>query len=295
MSSHVGSRPVYLVRSGHCTDVDDMNRSVESARRLGKGTVVSSQSGPQGYKSNTVSGDVTDIPQSEQTSGEDETATVNTSTGIFASPKGSKIPSALTCNSSLSESGRRFGRRLHKFMCDQNTTVHGGVQAVPFASTTSRAVETASYLPHPPALHQQWSALNILDTGICHGLSVKTIREEMSEEFELWKKNPFLYRFPGGESILDMNRRMGDVVLEIERLQEPAVIVSHLSTIQSLVAYFTSLELNQIPFVSVPQHSVIMLTPNIYGACSASSDNDGNLFFLLCSCSLGRLVHESNR
>jgi hypothetical protein len=36
---------------------------------------------------------------------------------------------------------------------------------VPFTSTTPRAVETASFLPCPPNVTQQWSALGILDTG----------------------------------------------------------------------------------------------------------------------------------
>ena len=270
MSSHVGSRPVYLIRSGHCDDVDDMNRDILVAGQ-GKGLGVG-VSGPQGYKTATT----TTLTPSSQ----DESSAATGAAGVsetmesdlqISSPPlplpPSTIPSAQTCNSHLSEHGHRFGRRLHEFLRHQDKTVHGGVAAVPFTSNTPRAVETAAYLPNPPEQCQQWSALNILDTGICHGLSVKTIREDMPAEFELWKKDPFMYRFPGGESTLDMNKRLGDVVLEIERLQEPAIIVSHLSTLQSLVAYFTSLGNHQIPFVSVPQHSVIVLTPNIYGTC----------------------------
>ena len=282
MSSHVGSRPVYLVRSGHCNDVYDMNRTVIKSKQGQRERIsadesesctdlTSCASGPAGYKTDTTTVVLTTTTQSEHRT-DNDFEDAESIVGASVAPVAPKIPAALTCNASLSEKGRRFGLRLHKFMCDQNLTAHGGVPAVPFASTTSRAVETASFLPHPPALHQQWSALNILDTGVCHGLSVKKIREEMSAEFELWKKNPFLYRFPGGESTLDMNRRLGDVVLEIERIQEPAVVISHLSTIQSLIAYFTCLDVNKIPFVSVPQHSVIVLTPNIYGMYTAFTD-----------------------
>lgn len=247
MSSHIGCRPVYLVRSGHCDDVDDMNADLQRRRRKGP-CVTRRTSGPEGYKTSPAP---LDSPEK----------------GVaLPPPLSARIPAAQTCNSRLSEAGHKFGLRLRQFMLDQHETVHRGVLAVPFTSTTPRAVETASYLPCPPAHHQQWSALNILDTGICHGLCVETIRDEMPTEVELWKKDPFLYRFPGGESTVDMNKRLGDVVLEIERVQEPAVVVSHLSTIQSLVAYFTGLDTHQIPFVSVPQHSVIVLTPNIYGA-----------------------------
>lgn len=244
MSSHVGNRPVYLVRSGNCADVDDMNRNLN-----GELPTKVASSGPEGY--------ISESPNN-----------ATPSNGHFALPISAanvKIPSSLTCNSHLSAEGQRFGRRLHKFFVDQEKTVNKGVSAVPFTSNTPRAIETASYLPNPPLSHQQWSALNILNTGICHGLSVQTIREEMPEEFSKWKEDPFSYRFPGGESILDMNKRLSDIVLEIERLQAPTIVVSHLSTIQSLIAYFTGIDRKQIPFVPVPQHSVIILTPNIYG------------------------------
>jgi 6-phosphofructo-2-kinase/fructose-2,6-biphosphatase 2 len=96
-------------------------------------------------------------------------------------------------------------------------------------------------------------------------MTVKQIIEEMPEDFAQWQKDPFHYRFLGGESILDMNKRLCEVVLEIERLREPVVVVSHLSTIQSLIAYFTSKDPNAIPFISVPRHSVVRLVPSIYG------------------------------
>ena len=261
MSSHVGSRPVYLVRSGHCDDVDDMNKKVNAKSELWL-EMKTKTSGPPGYK----------VPETTTPNKKNNASALDGKVESiehleFSSPPPARItiPSALTCNSHLSEKGHRFGRRLRQFLLQQESIILNGGRAIPFTSNTRRALETAAYLPQPPAQHQQWSALNILDTGICHGLSVETIREEMKSEFALWKKDPFLYRFPGGESMLDMNRRLCDVVLEIERLQEPAVIVSHLSTIQSLIAYFTSLDTRETPFVSVPQHAIIMLTPNIYG------------------------------
>lgn len=279
MSSHVGTRPVYLIRSGHCDGIDDMNRNL--ARRQEEGVTVLHDGAcvPKGYKCRPVSAPpaTTAVPVSAVGVDDPHSSAPASHSGLTSTTTRlsllttARIPSTLTCNAHLSEQGKRFGRRVRRFFDEQNATTHAGVPAVPFTSTTTRAVETAEYLPLPPSQHQQWSALNILDTGICHGLSVATIRDEMPAEFEKWKTNPFLYRFPGGESTLDMNRRLAEVVLEIERLQEPAIVVSHLSTLQSLVAYFTSLDVQLIPFVSVPQHCVIVLTPNIYGTLSSEA------------------------
>ena len=96
-------------------------------------------------------------------------------------------------------------------------------------------------------------------------MSVATIKREMPEEYAEWSRDPFRYRFPGGESLVDLNRRLSDVVLEIERVKEPVVVVSHLSTVQSLVAYFTGQNPKDTPYIAIPQHSVVKLTPSVYG------------------------------
>merc|ERR1712217_937830 len=117
-----------------------------------------------------------------------------------------------------------------------------------FTSTLPRAVETAAEaLPSLAAHSQPWSSLGLLNTGICHGLRVKQIQQRMPEEFALWKSDPVRYRFPGGESFLDMNKRLTDVVMEIERERNPVLIVSHLSACQSLLAYFLSVPMERVP------------------------------------------------
>ena len=43
-----------------------------------------------------------------------------------------------------------------------------------------------------------------------------------------------LRRFIGGESMADVISRLGELTLEIERMQRPVLIVSHLATLQAL-------------------------------------------------------------
>jgi len=63
----------------------------------------------------------------------------------------------------------------------------------------------------------RWSALNRLDTGICHGLSPTQIQEEMPEEWAQFMSDPFRFRVPNGESYLDLVRRLESFVLHMER------------------------------------------------------------------------------
>ncbi len=62
-----------------------------------------------------------------------------------------------------------------------------------------------------------------------------------------------------------MTKRLVEIILEVEHNRNPVMVVSHLSTLQSISAYFTGKDPSMIPFISIPQHSVIILTPSIYG------------------------------
>merc|ERR1711879_942017 len=119
-------------------------------------------------------------------------------------------------SASLSQQGCSFAKRLAAFLAQRHSD--GSELVQPFTSTLPRAIETAQEaLPSMKARCQAWSSLGILNTGVCHGLTVKEISERLPEAFAKWKANPFRHRFPGGESILDMNKRLIDVVMEIER------------------------------------------------------------------------------
>jgi len=112
---------------------------------------------------------------------------------------------------------------------------------------------------------QQWSALNVLDTGICHGMQVEGIKKELPEEYEKWQRDKFRYRFPGGESYMDLCHRLSTLVLELERTKRPVVVVSHLSTLQALYSYFRAIPVRKIPSVKIKSHTMVILSPHQYG------------------------------
>lgn len=68
-------------------------------------------------------------------------------------------------------------------------------------------------------------------------------------------------RYPGGESYHDLVSRLEPTLIEIEQQTSPVLIVSHLSTLQVLFSYFTGSALSDALSVSIPNHTVLQITP----------------------------------
>lgn len=59
--------------------------------------------------------------------------------------------------------------------------------------------------------------------------------------------------------------RLAPLVVELERCRRPVVVVSHLSTLQVLLAYFRGAPLEDCASFEVPADTVIELQPHNYG------------------------------
>ena len=141
------------------------------------------------------------------------------------------------------------------------------VPLIVYTSTLPRAAQTVSSLASHVLLCEQTSALNMMDTGVLHSLSIDEIKQSHPNELERWHRERYTYRFPGGESQADKARSLESLVMEIERHNFPVLLVSHASTLQVLYGYFlgSTKSVNEYYSLHVPQHFVIELTPNQYG------------------------------
>lgn len=160
-------------------------------------------------------------------------------------------------DSPLSERGREFAYNLRDWL---------GGQAPPvihvWTSTLKRAVETTwelgrSFLPI--------KALDEIDAGVCDGMTYAEIESRMPEEFTARRADKLRYRYPRGESYEDVIRRLDPVLTEIERHREPVLVVGHQAVLRCLYAYLVDVPREQVPYVSIPLHTVIELTPKAYG------------------------------
>mmetsp|Transcript_45729 Transcript_45729/g.178048 ORF Transcript_45729/g.178048 Transcript_45729/m.178048 type:complete len:86 (+) Transcript_45729:419-676(+) len=78
-----------------------------------------------------------------------------------------------------------------------------------------------------PTVNVCWRALNEIDAGKCEGMTYDEIKKEMPEVAAARKKDKLRYRYPQGESYVDVIQRIEPVILELERQREPVLIVAH--------------------------------------------------------------------
>lgn len=156
----------------------------------------------------------------------------------------------------LSERGRQYAGELSKYV--------GGLNLKNLRVWTSllrRTVQTASGIDAPK---DHWKALNELDAGVCEGLTYSEIEERFPDEFAARDKDKYHYRYPGGESYQDLVARLEPVIMELEK-REVVLVVCHQAIARCLLAYFLDHSLEELPYIRVPLHTLIKLTPVAYG------------------------------
>ncbi|XP_022252272.1 6-phosphofructo-2-kinase/fructose-2,6-bisphosphatase-like [Limulus polyphemus] len=156
----------------------------------------------------------------------------------------------------LSERGWEYSRALAKFIVDQKIP-----RLRVWTSQLHRTIQTASGIEAP---QERWKALNEIDAGICEEMTYEDIQEKFPEEFAARDQNKFHYRYPRGESYEDLVARLEPVIMELER-QENVLVVAHQAVLRCLLAYFMDKNSEELPYLRVPLHTVIKLTPVAYG------------------------------
>ncbi|GAB6023015.1 hypothetical protein CHUAL_007105 [Chamberlinius hualienensis] len=156
----------------------------------------------------------------------------------------------------LSEGGKEYAKNLAAYVKEQNI---GRLRV--WTSLLERTIETASGIDAP---QERWKALNEIDAGICEEMTYEEIRDKLSKDFEARDENKFSYRYPRGESYEDLVTRLEPVIMELERRQN-IMVISHQAVIRCLLAYFIDKTSEELPYIKVPLHTVVKLTPIAYG------------------------------
>ncbi|KAL3905860.1 MAG: hypothetical protein SGILL_009507, partial [Bacillariaceae sp.] len=144
-------------------------------------------------------------------------------------------------------------------------TENGNSNEAPFtvkiySSTMPRAGETVRWdeFDFPVT---ELSTLNPLDKGDFVGKELDEIRTTNPSWYSRLEKDPFSTRFPGGESYKDLIKRLESVVVDLEQQVIPTLVVSHVSVLQMLIAYFRRSPVAEAMQIEVPLHSVIKFSP----------------------------------
>jgi len=193
-------------------------------------------------------------------------------------------------DSGLSVNGEEYARRLakyaHEVIATKTVKKKNGeeekvrIPARLWTSTLRRTKETSRFIKHDPidftwdnGDKNQWvqfrpNSLRNLDeiyAGTCDGMTYKEIESVYPDEFAARQSDKLKYRYPRGESYLDVMLRLESVAHNMERVRETLLIVAHQGILRILLAYFTGLDRKDAPYVKVPLNHVIKLTPHAYG------------------------------
>ena len=188
-------------------------------------------------------------------------------------------------NSSLSNRGIKFARALSKYFSrifspegsnrfsgtdKDKEIVKSDNNILVWTSPMCRASETCQILKEGEIYAGQvkiheWRTLRDLEVGVCDGYSYDQVKERFPEEYQSRVANKLRYRYPRGESYLDILNRLEPVIFEIERTTVPLVIVAHQAVLRCLYAYFLDFPHEELPYLSMPLHTLLRLEPRAYG------------------------------
>lgn len=157
----------------------------------------------------------------------------------------------------LSERGREFAKRLAAHIAaapDRPAQV--------WTSTLGRTIETAQPLGMPIV---SLRALDEIDAGICDGMSYGDVETTMPEEFAARARDKLRYRYPRGESYLDVVGRIEPLVIELERDDAPLLVIGHQAALRVLYGYLAGHPAEACPHLDVPLHQLIELRPTPQG------------------------------
>ncbi len=150
-------------------------------------------------------------------------------------------------NVHLSEQGKIQAKKLSYYFLEEKIKFWNII-----SSPLARAMETAE----PLAVCATNRDINIVDgfksinVGDWGGWVISRVREEFSEEYNVWRTRPEDFQFPKGESLTDVQSRSRTSLLRIldnlDDFDMNIVIVSHMMTIKVLALSMLGKDLSHV-------------------------------------------------
>ncbi|KAF2711227.1 bifunctional 6-phosphofructo-2-kinase/fructose-2,6-bisphosphate 2-phosphatase [Pleomassaria siparia CBS 279.74] len=200
-------------------------------------------------------------------------------------------------DSELSDNGRRYAQAMARFIDKQRNVweVHqadklanthfpplrgdhtppnphyGGEGEVKnfcvWSSMLKRSVQSAENFCDESYEVKQMKMLDELNAGLMEGLTYSEIKSRFGEEFDRRRRDKLAYRYPGpgGEGYLDVINRIRPVIVELERMTDHCLLVTHRSVARVLLAYFQGLNREDVADLDCPLGMLYQMEPKPYG------------------------------
>jgi probable phosphoglycerate mutase len=133
-----------------------------------------------------------------------------------------------------------------------------GLYVSPAVRTRQTASPVTESLGLEPMVHD---SLRERGFGIWEGLTFQEIEERYPEGLKLWKQNPIGYSPEGGESIVDVERRVAKAFAELieAHSMKKIVVVTHMGPIRVAISRALEIPLKNYRHLCVPTGSATRL------------------------------------
>lgn len=154
-------------------------------------------------------------------------------------------------NSSLSTQGQKYAVNLAEYF--KNLKLN---DLCVWTSTLTRTMQTAKHFIAPK---MSFSQLNEIDSGEHDGMTYEEIAEKYPEDFAARDRDKLRYRYPSGESYVDVCERLRDLLILMNQ-SDNLLVISHQAVIRCIVAYLKKLPIEMLPYDKIPLHTVLKVT-----------------------------------
>jgi 6-phosphofructo-2-kinase len=136
-----------------------------------------------------------------------------------------------------------------------------------WSSMLKRGVQTGQYFCDEDFEIKQMRMLDELNAGMMEGLTYEEIRTKYADEYLRRRRDKLAYRYPGpgGEGYLDVINRIRPVIVELERMTDHCLLITHRSVARVLLAYFQGLKREDVADLDCPLGMLYQLEPKPYG------------------------------
>jgi 6-phosphofructo-2-kinase len=136
-----------------------------------------------------------------------------------------------------------------------------------WTSMLKRSIQSAQHFCDEDYEVKQMRMLDELNAGMMEGMTYDEIRTQHAEEYLRRRRDKLAYRYPGpgGEGYLDVINRIRPVIVELERMTDHCLLITHRSIARVLLAYFQGLKREDVADLDCPLGMLYQLEPKPYG------------------------------
>lgn len=154
-------------------------------------------------------------------------------------------------NSSLSGQGFKYANALAATVNGTNVD-----EMKVWHSELLRTKQTAARIRATKVVKPQ---LNEINSGMHNAMTYEEIAEQFPVEFAKRDQDKLRYRYPAGESYIDVCRRLVPILPEMNK-SENLLVICHQAVLRCIVAYLTKAPLETLPYIKIPLHTIIEVT-----------------------------------